>query len=163
MDRTISAPATPLLKFLLAPAWILGFGWGTYTLWVHPETVEFNGVKGGATRGDQWTFLVALVVGTVMLLYHTLPLKRAILTPTGLRVSNYREEVFIPFTDIQAVTQGRWLRARAVTVHLRTESALGDTITFMPSTRSRLAFWREDEIVAELRSLAHIAPEALSS
>ena len=126
------------MKFLLAPAWILGFGWGTYIpLGSTPETVEFNGVKGGATRGDQWTFLVALVVGTVMLLYHTLPLKRAILTPTGLRVSNYREEVFIPFTDIQAVTQSRWLRARAVTVHLRTESALGDTDH--PSCRQREA------------------------
>lgn len=156
MNRTLSTVGTALYKFIFAPVWIMGFGWGTYDMWVHPETVEFNGVKGAITRNDQWLFLAAFVLGTVMVLYFTLPLKRVILTSQGLKVSNYRDEILIPFTAIEAVEQSHWLRARAITVHLRTDTSFGQHITFMPATRTRLAFWRDDEIVAELRQLAHI-------
>jgi hypothetical protein len=159
MDRTISAPATPFLKFLLPPVWILVFGWFTYGIWTHPETVVLNGVKGAATRADQWLFLFAFCVGTLIILYYVVPLKRVILTEAGLRISNYHEQILVPFDMIQRVSQSRWIGGRTITIVFRTDTRLGDAIRFAPSTQARLAFWRDDEIVTELRHLARLRPE----
>jgi hypothetical protein len=161
MDRTLSAAATSLLKFVFTPVWILGFGWGTYSLWAHPETVEFNGVVGAATRSDQWLFIFAFILGTAMVLYFAIPLKRVVLTSNGLKVSNYRDEALIPFSAIEGVHQSHWLRPRAVTVHLRSDMAFGGQFIFLPAARNRLLFWQDDEVVAELRHLANIGlPES---
>jgi hypothetical protein len=69
-------------------------------------------------------------------------------------VSNYVAETDIPFRAIERVSQRRWHHVRPVTVWLRTDSRFGDRITFVPAPPSRLTFWREDDIVADLRALA---------
>lgn len=160
MNRTLSAPSTPFLKFVLAPGWILGFGYGTYDLWMRPSEVVFNGVKGAATSGDQWVFLVAFFAGASLMLFTCIPLKRVILTPTGLRVSNYFTDISVGLSAIEDVRQHRWLGGRAITLALRSSTDLGDTIRFLPATRSRLAFWRDDELVDELRHLAGLPTSA---
>lgn len=159
MERTLSAGTTFLFKYLFPVVWIGGFGMGTLELWFHPEDVVFNGVRGAASRGDQWWFLAAWVVGSAFLLWMAFPLKRVRLTEQGLHVSNYRTEILIPFGAIARVEQNRWINVRPVTVHLRHDSPFGRRITFMPAGRRRFTFWREDEIVDELRHRAGLVRE----
>ena len=154
MERTLSAPMTPIVKFIVPPIWMAGFGYGTYELWKNPADVVFNGIKGAATPTDQWLFLGAFLFGALMLTKYCVPLKRVVLTPDGLRVSNFHSDIFVPFPAIEQVSQGRWIGNRVVTVRLRADTGFGDQITFLPSTASRLAFWREDEVVLELRERA---------
>jgi hypothetical protein len=153
MKRTLSHPMTPLMKFILPLFWIAGFGYGTLMLWLHPRTVEFNGVRGGAPSGFPWLFLLAFAGGTFALISFALPLKRVVLTEQGLYVSNYRTEIVIPFNIIEAVRQRRLFGGGIIQLDLRRDLGLGTVVKFMPPAR-RLAFWKEDEIVAELRERA---------
>jgi hypothetical protein len=150
------------MKFVFPALWIGVFGYGTLRLWLAPAEVVFNGVKGAATRHDQIVFLLMLVVGTVFIAWTCLPLKRVYLTERGFLVSNYLEEAEVPFGNVERITQNRWLNIRPVTLHLRRESEFGSRIVFLPAGIGRLAFWREDELVAELRELVEKhSPEGL--
>jgi hypothetical protein len=161
VQRTLSVPHTFLLKFVLPPLWIGGFGYGTWQLWLHPGDVLFDRETGAATPALQWLFLVLFAVGILVLLAFVVPLKRVRLEPDGLRVSNYFREITVPFSNIERVRQN-WLPTyRLITLDLRTETPLGGRVIFMPAGPLRLAFWRagywrEDEMVAELRALAGI-------
>jgi hypothetical protein len=157
VERTLSAPSTPLLKFVLPPVWTALFGYGTFQLWINPAEVVYNGVKGGATPGTQWLFLGAFVVGVLYLAWWCLPLKRAVLAGESVRISNFRSEIVVPVATIERVSQS-WLLGRLITLRLRTDTPFGDRITFLPNTQRGLAFWREDELIRELRELAGISP-----
>jgi hypothetical protein len=157
VERTLSAPSTPLLKFVLPPVWTAIFGYGTFQLWTNPAEVVYNGVRGAATPATQWLFLGAFVVGVLYLAWWCLPLKQVVLAGNSLRISNFRSEVVVPLEAVERVTQSRLL-GRLVTLRLRTDTAFGDRITFLPNTRPGLLFWREDELMGELRELAGIKP-----
>jgi hypothetical protein len=142
------------MKFAFPALWVGLFGYGTLRLWIVPADVVFNGVKGAATRHDQILFLAMLALGTLFIAWTCFPLKQVNLTATGFRVSNYFSESVVPFQMVERITQNRWLNVRPITLHLRRPSDFGDRITFLPAGTRRFAFWREDELVAELRGLA---------
>jgi hypothetical protein len=155
MPRTISSQSTPVLKFVLPPLCAVLFGVAAYALWSDGTGVAFRALRAAMPVLHQWLLLavLAMLAGSV---FGTCPrLKRVQLTDAGLRVSNYFAETDIPFRAIERISQNRWHHVRPVTVWLRTDSIFGDRITFVPAPRPRLAFWREDEIVADLRALAH--------
>ena len=155
MPQLISTRPTALLKFVLPPFWIAAVGYAIWLLWVHPEVVLTEAGPGG-TRILQWVFL-ALFVASLMVLYaFVTPLRRVQLAPDGLLVSNYRQEIAVPFREIAAVHQ-HWLPTyRLITIDLKNDTPLGRRVVFMPATARRLAFWRsdywrEDDLVRELR------------
>lgn len=155
MPRTISSPSTPVLKFVLPPLGAALLGVAADALWSDGTGVAFRALRAAMPVLHQW-LLLAVVATAAVSVFGTCPrLKRVQLTDAGLRVSNYFAETDIPFRAIERVSQSRWHHVRPVTVWLRTDSSFGDRITFAPATRSRLAFWREDEVVADLRALAH--------
>ncbi|HWJ20871.1 MAG TPA: hypothetical protein VNS52_00840 [Gemmatimonadaceae bacterium] len=163
-DRTLSTTTTFVHKYPLPAIWIGGFGWGTLQLWLHPADVVFNGVRGGATRHDQLSFLAIWIVTTPLVVAWARWLKRVRLTPDGmLLVSNYLTEVAIPPSDVERVTQNWWLGTRPVVIHLRHESPFGRSIAFIPGGFRRTFFGREDYVVAELRELAGLEQDDASS
>ena len=159
MLRTLSIRASALVKFALPPLWIGGAGYVIWLLWVHPERVLADAELGPATLVPQRLFLALWVVSLVPLFAFVVPLKRVRLGPDGLCVSNYVREITIPFSAIESVRQS-WLPTfRLITLELRTHTPLGRRVIFMPAGPRPLAFWRAaywraDEIVRELRSLA---------
>jgi len=157
VERTLSSGFTFTLKFIFPVLWIGGFGYGTLQLFTHPGEVTYNGVRGGAPPDAKWLFLLMWVLGAATLGWLTARLKRVRIDNDGLLVSNYREEVRVPFAAVTKVTQNRWVNARPITVEFRHETPLGRRATFIPAGRGRFAFWREDEIVAELRRRAGLA------
>lgn len=166
MVRTLSIRPTALLKFVLSPLWIGGAAWAMWLLAMHPERALGDYAPGTAIA-LQWFFLALLAASLVLVFAFAVPLKRVRLAPDGLRVSNYRREITIPFDAIASVRQN-WLPTfRLVTLHLRTDTPFGRRLVFMPAVPRPMAFWRadywrEDALVRELRSLAGLPMTAAS-
>jgi hypothetical protein len=76
--------------------------------------------------------LFAVAMLCVMLQYCRI--KRVRSDDTNIYVSNYRQELIIPYTDISAVRQNRFI-SRFATINLRDTSEFGNEIVFMPPLR----------------------------
>src|SRR5439155_24907089 len=63
-----SSSMTGFYKFVFAPMWIAGFGWGTLLLFTRPESVTFNGMRSGATAGIEWGLLACWLGGSAFVL-----------------------------------------------------------------------------------------------
>ena len=152
--RQLSSSLTFVFKFVAPAAWVV--------------IVAFVVV---ATRDDpaapwrDWRFAGAMLAGLALQLWIAIPLKRVRGVDGMLRVSSYWREERIPFELVVEVRQNRWINVRPVTVRLRSDAfGFGERFTFMPPSRMRLASWREDPEVAELRRLAGLAaPDGASA
>ncbi len=150
-ERTISSAQTFWMKFVFPTIWIAIFGLGTLAMFC------------GALRGHEhtaappemkWAFLAAWIVGTAFIYWTCARLKKVRLDESALYVSNYLEEVRIPFDAIADVTENRWINIHPITIHLRSATAFGDRIVFMP--KLRVFGWRSHPVVSELRKLAQV-------
>lgn len=163
MDRTISSSITFFFKYIFPVVWISGFGFGTLKLLFQPQDMIFNGGRGAATPADQLLFLVVWGFGSAFVLWGTVPLKRVCLKANGLSVSNYRREILIPFGAIERVSQDLFMNGRYVTIYFRYETPFGRRIKFIPAGFGKLAFWKEDDVVKELRRHAKRAKPILKA
>ena len=164
MQRTLSSRYTALLKFVLPPIWIALVGYAGWQLWADMD-VLLEGDAGAAVLAVRWLLLALIAASLVVLFAFVLPLKRVHLTQDGLRISNYRREVTVPFRAIARVRQN-WLPTfRLVMLELRADAELGRRVIFLPAGAPRMAFWRadywrEDDLVSELRRLAGLMTDS---
>jgi hypothetical protein len=158
MRRTISSAQTFFLKVVLPVLWIGVFVSSTVLL-----LVGIPGLRGStgnpAPTGTKWAMLIASVVGTVVIYWFCVRLKRVELDRRALYVSNYLKEVAIPLLDVGEITENRWVNTHPVTVHFRRDTGFGTSIVFMPKRRW-FTFSAPHPIVAELRMAAHRARSA---
>ena len=145
-ERTLSSAWTFWMKFVFPAIWILAFGYVTF-LW-----------SGGPPQ-TKFVFLVVWIVGTTSILWVYAGLKRVRMDERQLYVSNYFQEIYVPFSAITDVKQNRWINSRPITICLRDATQFGDKLTFMP--KQRIQFWSLDPVVNELKQLAGlVAPGA---
>jgi hypothetical protein len=145
-ERTLSSAWTFWTKFLFPAIWIFGFGYVTL-FW------------SGGPQETKFVFLVVWIVGTTSILWVYVGLKRIRMDERQLYVSNYIQEVQIPFSAITEVKQNRWINSRPITIYFRDATQFGDKVTFMP--KQRIQFWSVDPVVNELKRLAGlVAPGA---
>jgi hypothetical protein len=107
------------------------------------------GVLAGSLSAGRVLWEEMLLPGGVLgfLLWFAVSRKTVQMDERFLYVSVFRRVNQIPLDDIASVTEAIGMRDRAVTVHFRTETPFGRTITFTPT----LVFGREPHpIVAEL-------------
>jgi hypothetical protein len=138
-ERTLSSAWTFFTKFLLPPIWILTFGYATFLWSDGPPQMKF-------------VFLVAWIAGTTSILWINVGLKRVRMDERQLYVSNYVQEIHIPFSAITDVKQNRWLNSRPITICFRDVTEFGDQVRFIP--KQSFQFWRTDPVVNELKQLA---------
>lgn len=151
MARLLSSRWTFLMKYVLPPLWITGAGAVTALLFYTPE--HFLSQSGDPPPPIvDYLFLGMWVVGSIIILLTTMPLKRVHLDGNRLIVSNFRRESRIPLSDIATVRQNLWTNIRPITIAFRNRTPFGRKIQFMPTTRVR--FWVEDPVVDELRTLS---------
>ena len=81
-------------------------------------------------------------------------LRRVELSNQFLYVSDYRTQITVPLETVESVTEVRWLRRHTVTVHLRGETALGDSITFLPIMTDQWFAFTSHPIVTRIREMA---------
>jgi hypothetical protein len=140
------------MKFVFPVFWIGGFGLGTTLLF-----------RAGDHLGDRpappdmkWVFLPILLVGGIFIYWWCVRLKRVVMTDGELRISNYRREIVVPLSDVDEVTENRWVNLHPVTVQFVRRTDFGYRIVFMPKTRP-FALFSSHPIVGELRSAAATA------
>lgn len=156
--QTLSSGQTFVVKFVFPPLWISGFGYGTFALW----TGAAHGRHGMPPPPEmKYLFLAAWLIGTAFIWWLCAPLKRVRMDGRTLLVSNFRKEISIPISDIEDVTENRWINIHPVTIRLRNDTEFGDRITFMPTARM-FGLWSSHPVVAQLRNIAAtpISPSA---
>jgi hypothetical protein len=145
----MSSMATLYFK-MLPVLWSSGFGLTTLLLWLDAA----RGPNGEhAPTEFKFAFTAAWVIGTAFAWSFT-RLKRVRIDATHLYVSNYLEEISIPFSNIAKVTEDRWTNIHPITIHLKHATEFGDRITFMPP--SRFFGWTTHPVVHELKQRAGI-------
>jgi hypothetical protein len=159
-ERLLSSRNTFVLKYLFPAVWMLAFGHFAYSALRTLGQLSYHSGPGTVPAGLAWRVVLGWLLGTVLILWAAIPLKRVRLVDGALLVSNFRREVRIPLGAIRRVSQNRWLNWRPIAVELRTDLGVGTRFTFLPPDRLfrfRFRFWREDPEVAELRHLAGVA------
>lgn len=152
MPRTISSAQTFVMKFVLPVIWLGGFGF---------ITAVFFGAGDRFGHGPpppemRWLFLVILLGGLLSIYWWAVPLMRVVLTERELRISNFRREIVVPLSDIDQVTENRWISVHPVTVQFVRRTEFGHRIVFMPVARP-FALFSSHPIVAELRAAMETA------
>jgi hypothetical protein len=148
--KTISSALTLYYK-VFPVLWGSGFGLGTMLLWLEVFRGKDNELP---PEGVKYIFTAVWVVVTPALWRLCAGLKRVRIDGTQLYVSNYLEEISIPFTNVADVTENRWINIHPITIHLKNTTLFGDKLTFMP--KSRFFGWTTDPAVRELKELARI-------
>jgi hypothetical protein len=142
--ETVSSSLTFFYKFVFTTVWSGGLGMGTAFMFLSRQN---NSPAMG------WPFAAIWLVGSVVIWGMCGRLKRVRLNGTTLMISNYRDEIAVPISDIVQVKQNRLVNLRPVFLTFRRETPFGYTVTFMPRVSFRM--FSEDDIVVRLRRLAN--------
>lgn len=100
-------------------------------------------------------FLLFWIMGIAFLYWTSMRLKAVNIDDEFLYVSNYLKEISIPLSNIDDVTENRWINIHPVKIHLKSPSEFGDKIIFMPKVRV-FSFFSSHPVVAELQELARV-------
>jgi hypothetical protein len=143
--ETLSSSLTFFYKFIFTTVWSTGFGLGTVALFFSdkPEAQHMRG-----------PFALAWFLGSAFLWWGCVRLKRVQLDRATLIISNYRDEIVVPVSDIAEVKQNRLINTRPITITFAKENRFGRSITFIPTWSFRGLTFREDEVVERLRRMS---------
>jgi hypothetical protein len=144
MVERLSSLQTFFSKFIFPPIWIGSFGLGV------TKTMQ-------AADPRSWLpIFVIWIVGSGFIYWTCARLKKVSIDEQYLYVSNYFQEIAVPFSFVGDVTQNRWMNNQMVTIHFKSPTEFGDRIVFMPTFRF-FAFIGPHPVVARLKQLAMIA------
>ncbi len=143
--RRLSNRATWIWKFALPLAWIGGFGAATLFLFIGPESE-------GMQSHVKWVFLCSLFIGTTVIYWRGIRVKKVYLDESDFVISGYIEELRVPVKDVKRVSGSILWRPELVSLHFRTATPFGKKIVFITPTRLFGGF-RVHPIVAELDSI----------
>jgi hypothetical protein len=142
VERQLSSAITPVFKYVLPVFAFLALA-----------EVPFAAMSGGFVA--ILFALIAVVLGVLAFKVFIAPLRRVVATQHGLRVSDARTSVEVPYSEIQAVTRvaKRW---DIIEIVFRTTTPFGKAIKFMAG--ARFSWSPEHPVVALLRERAGLAP-----
>jgi hypothetical protein len=142
VERQLSTAITPVFKYVLPVFAFLALA-----------AVPFAAVPGGFVV--ILFALIAMVLGVLAFKVFIAPLRRVVATQHGLRVSDARISVEVPYSEIEVVTRvaKRW---DIIEVVFRTTTPFGKAIKFMAG--ARFSWSPEHPVVALLRERAGLAP-----
>jgi hypothetical protein len=151
LDGTLSSSMTGFYKYVFLPLWSGGFGYGTFLLFRHPETVTFNGVRGGAPHGMEWIFLGAWALGTGLLLFLALRLKTVWVSGDILYIGSFGDDLELHRRQVMRAEFIAWITPTVVRLVYRTLEGLEETAWFIPKFKW-LGGHIDDDVVADLNA-----------
>jgi len=134
------------MKVIFPVFWITGTGFGIVAMFFAGE---------GKNAPPKLMFLLVWISVIAFIYWTCMILKAVSVDDDFLYVSNYIKEISIPLSNIEDVTENKWINIHPVTIHLKSPSEFGDKIIFMPKVRV-FAFFSSHPVVAELRELARV-------
>ena len=149
MRKTISSALTFVMKVVFPVLWIAIVGPLTVRLFLDTGRVE-GGAGGSPSPAAAWIVLVTGVLGSAVIYWFCVRLKRVELDRKALYVSNFVKQVVVPLREVDRITENRWVNIHPVTIHFRRDRGFGKRIVFMPTHRW-FGFSSSHPIVAELR------------
>jgi hypothetical protein len=132
LHGNLSSSLTEFYKYVFLPLWSGGFGYGTLQLFTNPESVTFNGVRGGAPPGTQWLFLVFWALGTGFISLLAVRLRSVRVYDEVLYASSFGHEVEINRRQLLKAEQVQWLRPAVIRILYLTPEGIEKTLWFMP-------------------------------
>lgn len=97
------------------------------------------------------SFLIAATIFSLVFLRFFYGIKKVSIDPQFLYVSNFKEEIKIPFSEIDAVTENVWILPRKITVRLNKPSSFGKRIDFLGYYQPFI-FFKTHPAVEEIRA-----------
>jgi hypothetical protein len=151
-----SSSMTGFYKFIFAPLWMAGFGLGTFLLFTHPESVTFNGVRGGAPAGIEWLFLAAWLGGSAFVLFISWRLAWLRVSDGVLYVTKVRKEIPVKPGWVRSV-KGLGLRPRVISIKFMDELGRDHTVWVMPAFNWPSGTPADPALLTELQELVEQA------
>jgi hypothetical protein len=156
MQRTISSSLTFFSKFIGPAIFFLILALWLPQLFISGAFRRDNSGSPAPPHSILFFLFVLFLAGTLSY-WFGIRLKKVSMTDDALYISNYRKEIRVPFGDIAAVSENRFISGHPVWIEFRHTTDFGNRILFMPKW-IWLTNWRSHPIVAELRQAALRAP-----
>jgi hypothetical protein len=159
LTKSLSSKSTFVYKVIL-PVFITGSlivgGALPFFLGLGSPYVHLNGLSPTA-------FLMFMLVGAIPVLailwVTVVPLKHVVLDDDELIISNFRYEIRVPLSAVQAIDGPSFTNPKTYTIKFESPTEFGDAVMFLPPTTWSLLPTEADE-VAELRSAWEAARRA---
>jgi hypothetical protein len=143
----LSSDYSHLTKWILPPAWVIGWGYFTYLMFTGLEHVTWEGGPE-LPPAAKWIFLAVGVFGLWWMARYLLPLQRVELCGEALAVSHDgRRERLVPLGTIRSVRwryRPNWEHAGRIVIETNATGSAGREILFVP---------RSETVIEELRAL----------
>ncbi|MBF5042325.1 hypothetical protein FGE12_07930 [Aggregicoccus sp. 17bor-14] len=155
-ETRLSSAMTYVTKFVLPIVGVAAGSIWVWLLWFHEDGWQLN----RPSLGFRALFTALMLLSVSLSWVFTRQLKAVFLVEGGLRVSDFREEVFIPFEDIAEVRERKLSKHRDIRLVLRQPCRFGSRIRFIPYTQHFLLFG-DHPVATLLRERAGlVAPSA---
>jgi len=97
------------------------------------------------------SFLIATIIFALVFLRFFIGIKKVSIDQQFLYVSNFKEEITIPLTQIDSVKENIWVLPRKITVRLNKSSSFGEKFVFLGYHQSFL-FFKTHPAIEEIRA-----------
>jgi|SRR5690242_5973754 hypothetical protein len=151
-----SSSMTGFYKFIFAPLWIVGFGWGTLLFFTHPESVTFNGVRGGAPAGTEWVFLACWLGGSAFVLLISWRLAWLRVADGVFYITRLKKEIPVRPAWVRSI-KGLGLRPRVISIRFMDEAGQDHTVWFMPAFNWPSGRLADPDLLTDLQALVEKA------
>jgi hypothetical protein len=142
MVERLSSLQTFGSKFIVPLVWFCAFGLIMVINAADPKT---------------WpAMLASFIAGTGFICWSCVRLKKVSIDDYNLYVSNYLQEIAVPFSFIGDVTSHRWVNHNLATIHFKSTTEFGDHIVFIPPYRF-MPFVGPHPVVTRLKHLTMIS------
>jgi len=152
----LSSKSTFFYKFVFPAFWIGMVVFVTLLTFLVPGSFEGD----GAVRDVRWMVLGAAVVGTGLIYWACMRVKRVFLDENEFVISNYRRTIRVPLRDVERVSSSALLNPELIWLHLRRPTEFGNRIVFMPKQRFFRGFTRHP--LAQRLSDLLVSPAAVA-
>ena len=149
MDDLLSSRLTFFNKYIFSILWIGGFGFGTLAMFIDPH------IRTQALL-VKILFLVGWLVGSVFIYWICGRIKRVERLGDKLLISNYFQEIEVPLTEVESVSEPTFWKPELICIKFRRPTIFGSKIVFMPKIRLWMGVTRHplvSQLNAEIKKL----------
>jgi len=156
MRKLISSQSTFFYKIIFTTMWIGMFSLGTLLMWFGVS--NGNGELDPEINESKWICLVVTIIGTIIIYWYCMRLKKVEVDEEGFHVSNYLKTITIPVHDLEDVSGSIFIVPELIWLKFKQTTEFGYKIVFIPPLRLFGGF-NEHPLVSQLKTLIQDADQ----
>ena len=147
IPEDLSSDWTFIYKFLFAPLWIGGFGFGSIGMLI----ADIRSSHHNGPQDNPWfIFFIIFLFGATYLYWTCIRLKLVRIDSDFIYISNFRKEIKVPLYQIKKVSEWRLDNSHPIFIYFTQTTEFGTSIVFMPKIRW-FGFWSSHPVVDKIR------------